>query len=42
MDLNEIQETEAQKAAADVAMEQWQLYKTTCSSMKDIFMDKGG
>ena len=37
---NEIQETEAQKAAADVAMEQWQLYKNDLQQYEDIFMDK--
>ncbi|HHQ4892810.1 TPA: hypothetical protein ACSP31_000810 [Aeromonas veronii] len=38
---NEIQETEAQRAAADVAMEQWQLYKNDLQQYEDIFMDKG-
>lgn len=37
---NEIQETEAQKAAADVAMEQWDLYKNDLQQYEDIFMDK--
>ncbi|MCJ7930336.1 hypothetical protein [Aeromonas sp. LsrichE-8G] len=37
---NEIQETEAQKAAASVAMEQWQLYKNELQPYEDIFMDK--
>ena len=37
---NEIQETEAQKAAAEVAMEQWQLYKNELQQYEDIFMDK--
>lgn len=37
---NEIQETEAQRAAADVAMEQWQLYKNDLQQYEDIFMDK--
>lgn len=37
---NEIQETEAQKAAAEVAMEQWNLYKNELQPYEDIFMDK--
>ena len=37
---NEIQETEAQKAAASVAMEQWDLYKNELQQYEDIFMDK--
>ncbi|HHO0758350.1 TPA: hypothetical protein ACRTNY_001411 [Aeromonas hydrophila] len=37
---NEIQETEAQKAAAGVAMEQWRLYKNDLQQYEDIFMDK--
>lgn len=37
---NEIQETEAQKAAADVAMEQWKLYNSDLKQYEDIFMDK--
>lgn len=37
---NEIQETEAQKAAADVAMEQWDLYKNDLQQYEDLFMDK--
>ena len=37
---NEIKETEAQKAAADVAMKQWQLYKNDLQQYEDIFMDK--
>lgn len=37
---NEIQETEAQKAAASVAMEQWGLYKNDLQKYEDIFMEK--
>lgn len=37
---NEIKETEAQKAAADVAMEQWDIYKNDLQQYEDIFMDK--
>ena len=37
---NEIQETEAQRAAADVAMEQWQLYKNDLQQYEDLFMEK--
>lgn len=37
---NEIQETEAQKAAAGVAMEQWNLYNSDLKQYEDIFMDK--
>lgn len=37
---NEIQETEAQKAAASVAMEQWDLYKTDLQPYEDLFMEK--
>ena len=37
---NEIQETEAQKAAASVAMEQWELYKNDLQKYEDIFMNK--
>lgn len=37
---NEIQETEAQKAAAGVAMEQWDLYKNDLQQYEGIFMDK--
>ncbi|EHA1065458.1 hypothetical protein I8Y05_000512 [Aeromonas hydrophila] len=37
---NEIKETEAQKAAAGVAMEQWNLYKNDLQQYEDIFMDK--
>ncbi|HEA3088967.1 TPA: hypothetical protein RVR74_001255 [Aeromonas salmonicida] len=39
---NEIKETEAQKAAADVAMEQWDIYKNDLQQYEDIFMDKVG
>ena len=37
---NEIQETEAQKAAASVAMEQWDLYKNDLQQYENLFMDK--
>ena len=37
---NEIQETEAQRAAADVATEQWNLYNSDLKQYEDIFMDK--
>ncbi|MND19038.1 hypothetical protein D3C80_93380 [compost metagenome] len=37
---NEIKETEAQKAAADVATEQWDIYKNDLQQYEDIFMDK--
>ncbi|MEH8223800.1 hypothetical protein [Aeromonas veronii] len=37
---NEIQETEAQRAAADVAMEQWKLYNSDLKQYEDIFMNK--
>jgi len=37
---NEIKETEAQKAAADVATEQWDIYKNDLQKYEDIFMDK--
>lgn len=37
---NEIKETEAQKAAAGVAMEQWDLYKNDLQQYEDIFMEK--
>ena len=37
---NEIQETEAQKAAASVAMEQWDLYKNDLQQYEDLFMEK--
>lgn len=37
---SEIKETEAQKAAAGVAMEQWDLYKTDLQQYEDLFMDK--
>lgn len=37
---NEIKETEAQKAAAGVAMEQWDLYKNDLQKYEDIFIEK--
>ena len=37
---DEIKETEAEKAAAGVAKEQWDLYKNELSQYEDIFMDK--
>lgn len=37
---NEIQETEAQKAAAGVAMEQWDLYKNDLQKYEDYFIEK--
>lgn len=37
---NEIQETEAQIAAAEVAMEQWELYKNELQPYEDLFMEK--
>lgn len=37
---NEIKETEAQKAAASVAMEQWDLYKNDLQKYEDIFIEK--
>lgn len=37
---NEIKETEAQKAAAGVAMEQWDLYKSDLQQYEDLFMEK--
>ncbi|HDZ8876955.1 TPA: hypothetical protein RUX67_000956 [Aeromonas dhakensis] len=37
---NEIKETEAQKAAADVATEQWNIYKSDLQQYEDGFMDK--
>ena len=37
---NEIKETKAQKAAASVAMEQWDLYKNDLQQYEDIFMEK--
>ncbi|WP_017411431.1 hypothetical protein [Aeromonas salmonicida] len=39
---NEIKETEAQKAAAEVANEQWGIYKNDLQKYEDIFMDKVG
>lgn len=36
---SEIKETEAQKAAADVAAEQWQLYKSDLQQYEDTFMN---
>ena len=37
---NEIKETKAQKAAARVAMEQWNLYKNDLQQYENLFMDK--
>ena len=37
---DEIKETEAEKAAAGVAKEQWDLYKNELSQYEDIFMGK--
>lgn len=37
---NEIQETEAQRAAADVAREQWNLYNSDLKQYEDIFINK--
>lgn len=37
---NEIQETEAQKAMAGVANQQWQLYKNELQQYENLFMDK--
>ena len=37
---NEIKETKAQKAAASVAMEQWDLYKNNLQQYENLFMDK--
>ena len=37
---SEIKETSAEKAAAGVAKEQWDLYKNELSQYEDIFMDK--
>ena len=37
---NEVKETEAQKAQAEVAQKQWDLYKTDLQQYEDIFMDK--
>ena len=39
---NEIKETEAQKAAAGVAIEQWDLYKNDLQKYEDLFMEKVG
>lgn len=36
----EIQETEAQRAAADVANDQWNLYNNDLKQYEDLFMDK--
>ena len=37
---NEIKETEAQKAAAAVALEQWEIYKNDLQQYENLFMDK--
>lgn len=37
---NEIKETEAQKAAAGVAIEQWDLYKNDLQQYEDYFIEK--
>lgn len=37
---NEVPETEAQKALAEVAMKQWDLYKTELQPYEDLFIDK--
>ena len=37
---NSVEETGAEKAAAGVAKEQWDLYKSELSQYEDIFMDK--
>lgn len=37
---DEIEETSAEKAAAGVAKEQWDIYKNELSQYEDIFMDK--
>lgn len=37
---NSVEETSAEKAAAGVAKEQWDLYKNELSQYEDIFMDK--
>ncbi len=37
---NEIKETEAQRAAAAVAFEQWEIYKNDLQQYEDLFMDK--
>ncbi|HHQ4759674.1 hypothetical protein BTN33_22425 [Aeromonas veronii] len=37
---NEIKETEAQKAAAAVALDQWKIYKNDLQQYEDLFMDK--
>lgn len=37
---NEIKETEAQRAAAAVALEQWEIYKNDLQQYEDLFMDK--
>lgn len=37
---NEIKETEAQKAAAEIASQQWDLYKNELSHFENLFMDK--
>ena len=37
---NSVEETGAEKAAAGVAKEQWDLYKNELSQYEDIFMDK--
>ncbi|MEL3918125.1 hypothetical protein [Aeromonas enteropelogenes] len=37
---NEVQETEAQKALAEVAMNQWNLYKGGLQQYEDLFIDK--
>lgn len=39
---NEIKETEAQKAAANVATEQWDLYKNDLQHYEDLFIEKVG
>ncbi|MFL9590422.1 hypothetical protein ACKC5O_00375 [Aeromonas schubertii] len=37
---NEVKETEAQKALAEVAQNQWNLYKGDLQQYEDLFMDK--
>ncbi|MFM4938186.1 hypothetical protein [Aeromonas enteropelogenes] len=37
---NEVKETEAQKALAEVAMNQWNLYKGDLQQYEDLFIDK--
>lgn len=37
---NEIKETEAQKALAEVTMKQWGIYQSDLKQYEDIFMDK--